>query len=237
MRCSMTESKNTGRIWELDFLRGIALILMVYFHLVFDMKEFFSYPIEYTGNLNAFIGRTSAILFILISGISCSLSRNNIKRGLKLLGVSLVVSLFSYLYNPDFVIKFGILHFLAASMLLAPLLQKLNWIVLTALGSIIIALGQYTSRATTSYDYLFPFGVTTSNFVSSDYYSLVPWLGVFLYGMAISMLLYKQRKSLFSFKINDNFVSKAGRHTLIMYLLHQPAIVVLLTIAEKIRPH
>lgn len=221
---------NKSRIWELDFFRGIALISMIYFHAVYDMKEFFGYNIRYESGINFYIGKLSVILFILISGISCSLSRSNVKRGLRLLGVALLVSLFSYVYNPAFVIKFGIIHFFAVCMLLYPLINKLNTPLLIILGTLIIALNTYTSRISSSNEYLFPFGVTSPGFVSSDYYSLVPWLGLFLYGMVLARTLYKKKESLFSFQPGNNPVSFFGRHTLILYVIHQPVLLGLFSV-------
>jgi len=216
---------NAGkRIWELDFFRGIALLFMVYFHVVYDMNEFFSYQVIYGSGINFYIGKASVILFILISGVSCSLSRSNVKRGLKLFGIALLVSLFSYLYNPDFVIKFGVIHFFSVCMLLYPVLKKLNNALLLIFGTIIISLGYFTSNIKLSHDYLFPFGVTSANFASSDYYSLIPWLGLFLYGIFLGNIFYKEKKSIFSFSIGGNIISFAGRHTLLVYLAHQPVI-------------
>jgi len=95
----MEHTHSKSRIWELDFLRGIALILMIYFHVIFDMKEFFDYPVSYSIGINYYIGKASAILFMLVSGISCSLSRSNIRRGLKVLGIALAITLVTHLYN------------------------------------------------------------------------------------------------------------------------------------------
>lgn len=224
------------RIWELDFFRGIALMAMVYFHVVYDMREFFNFSIRYEAGMNFYIGKFSVILFILISGISCSLSRSNAKRGLKLLGVALLVSLFSYIYNPGFVIKFGIIHFFAASMLLYPLINRLNTLFLFAFGTVIIALNTYTSKISVSNDVLFPFGVTSPGFVSSDYYSLIPWLGLFFYGIALGRILYKNRVSLFGFEIGNNPISFFGRHTLILYVIHQPLIIGVLSAIKFFQP-
>lgn len=226
--------KNKNRIWELDFLRGIALLLMVYFHLIYDMKEFFGYAVNYESTFNAAAGRIAAILFILVSGVSCSLSRSNIIRGFKLLMLALAVSAASYFYNPDFVIKFGILHFLAAGMILYPLLEKLNPLMLALSGTAIIILGRYTAGITVTNEYLFPLGLTTNNFISSDYYSLIPWLGLFIYGIFLSKLFYKEKRSLLGFEFIDNIISMSGRHTLLIYLLHQPVIVAVLWSIEKL---
>ncbi len=229
----MRERKAVNRIWELDFARGIALILMVYFHVVFDMKDIFSYNVSYSTGINFFAGRTSALLFMFISGISCSLSRSNTKRGLKVLAIAMIITVATHLYDPNLGIKFGILHFLGTSMLLYPLFRNLKGYLLIILGIVIIALGQVTSRITMPYDYFFPLGLTSNSFVSSDYYSLIPWLGVFIFGIAAGKSFYKNKTSLFSFYMQPNAISLAGRHTLPVYLIHQPLILLVLTLVNS----
>jgi len=230
----MQNTENRKRIWELDFFRGIALIMMIYFHVIFDMKEFFNYPVNYSSGINYYIGKASAILFMLISGISCSLSRNNVKRGLKVLGVAMAITLATHLFNPDFGIKFGILHLFGVSMLLYPLLQRLNKYMLFLLGTLIIVLGNVLSKISVSFDYLFPIGLYSDSFISSDYYPLIPWLGVFMYGIFLGKLLYTEKQSLFNFSIGPNIISMAGKRTLFVYLIHQPAIMLFLTMINYI---
>ena len=40
-------SNNRSRIWELDFLKGVALILMIYFHIIFDLREYYGFNIKF----------------------------------------------------------------------------------------------------------------------------------------------------------------------------------------------
>ena len=229
------QGKQGSRIWELDFFRGIALILMIYFHIIYDLKEFYNLPIPYENGVNFYIGKFFAILFIFISGISSSLSTNNIKRGLKILGCGLILTIAVGLFNEAIHIKFGILHFLGICMLLFPLIVRVNKYVLLALGTFIIYPGRLISNIYTSLPFLFPIGIITDTFTSVDYYPLIPWLGIFLYGTALGKILYDERKqSLFPFSLADHLISKAGRHTLLLYMVHQPAILLILTLLNKL---
>ena len=235
----MTEHLKEKRIWELDFLRGIALVLMIYFHIIYDLKDLFNinmdqYNMAYNIGINFAIGRMAAILFMLISGISCYLSRNNVKRGLKVLGLAMIITIVTHLYDPNQGIKFGILHLLGTSMLLFPLLRKLNVYYLFTLATVLIFIQYYTSRMIVTFDYLFMFGITSNTFISSDYYPLVPWLGIFIYGILLGKLLYNQRRSIFNFTAADNILSKTGSHTLIIYFIHQPIIIAVLTIITRL---
>ena len=223
------ERKQDGvRIWELDFFRGIALFFMIYFHIIFDLKEFFGYPVSYGSGFNYLTGKFAVILFTLISGISCFLSRSNAKRGLKILGFGLIISLATHLYDPAFGVKFGVLHFLGTSILLYPLFKKLDRFLLLILGTGIIFLGNYLNRINAANDYFFILGITSNNFISSDYYPLLPWFSIFLYGIALGKILYSQKRSIFSFTLGKNIVSLAGRNTLPIYLVHQPVILAVL---------
>jgi uncharacterized membrane protein len=227
-----SRSISKKRIWELDFLRGIALLLMIYFHFVYDLKEIYGYKVEYSSGFNQLTGKAAGILFIFISGISCSLSRNNLKRGIRVLAVALMLSLATWLYSPKFVILFGILHFLAICMMLSIYFIKLKMYQLFGIGALILALATVVSKIRVSYNYLFIFGICSNKFVSADYYPLIPWLGIFLYGIAIGKLVYSRKRSIFTFNAGENFVSSMGRNTLICYLLHQPVIMGIITLVK-----
>lgn len=222
------------RIWELDFLRGTALLLMIYFHLIYDLNTFYQLNVPYETGINNFIGDLSGSLFIFISGISSSLSRSNLKRGLKVLGLALVITFATHLFNPLYGVKFGILHFLSASMLLAPLFMRLNRYILILLGTLTLFLGRFVNNISTSLTFLFPLGITSGPFISSDYYPLIPWFGLFLYGLAAARFFYARKQSLFSFTLSNNVISLLGRHTLWVYLIHQPLMLGILFLSQKI---
>jgi uncharacterized membrane protein len=215
-----------NRIWELDFFRGIALLLMIYFHFIFDMNEMFNYSVSYTSGINYYIGKISAILFIFISGISCSLSRSNIKRGLRVLAIALAITIVTHLYGAEFGIKFGILHFLGICMLLYPLIRPLNQFLLITVGTLIIIIGNYAQKIVVPFNFLFPFGITSNSFISSDYYPLLPWSGLFIYGVAFGKKFYSEKKSVLPISPENNFIirtiSAMGRSTLLIYVIHQP---------------
>lgn len=229
MRSYVMENK-IKRIWEIDFLRGIALILMIVFHIIFDLREIYNLPIDYSSGIVYYIGKTAAILFMLISGISSSFSKSNIKRGIKIFAIAMAITIVTHLFDPAFGIKFGILHFFGIAMILFPLFKPLNKYWLVVIGTLIIAAGSYMSGVRVQTEFLFPIGLISRDFVSSDYYPLFPWLGVFLYGIAIGKVLYKEKKSLLKFSIKDNFISFAGKYTLTVYVAHQPVILLVLSL-------
>lgn len=230
----MEDTKEKTRIWELDFLRGIALLFMIYFHIIFDMKDIFGYNVEYSKGFNYLTGRVAGILFILISGVSCTLSNNNIKRALKILTIAVTITIATHLYDVELGVKFGVLHFLGFSIMIYPFLNKLNEYLLAMLGTVILIFGNYVSKLNPGTDYLFIFGITSEKFVSSDFYPLIPWLGIFIYGIILGKIFYKDKTSVFNLQLKNNIVSWLGRNTLIVYIIHQPIILSIIGLIKKI---
>ncbi len=216
------------RIWEVDFLRGVALLAMAYYHVVYDLREFYGVPISYSDGMNFYVGRGSALLFMLLAGLSCTLTGRSAKRGLKVLGLGLVITAVTFFYDPSHAVTFGILHFLGTSMLLYPLVSRLSPALLTLLGIVVFFLGRLAAQTQVSVGFLFPLGLRSEGFISSDYYPLLPWFGVFLCGAALGKLLYAEKCSLLKSSPPDTLLNKLGRHTLPIYLVHQPVIMLVL---------
>ncbi|KUO50232.1 MAG: hypothetical protein APF76_11000 [Desulfitibacter sp. BRH_c19] len=224
-----------GRVWEIDFFRGIALISMIVFHLIWDLNEFYNYPIEYSSGIVYALGKFSAYLFIIITGISCTFSRGNMRRGLKLIAVALVITIATYLYDPRAFIAFGILHFLGVSVLLYPIYNKLNKSLLLLTGTMMILVGQAILTIPMSHDYLIFLGLTSPTYYALDYYPLLPYSGIFLYGIFFARILYPTKQTLFKVNLDNNPISFIGKKTLIVYLLHQPIMLAILYILSTLK--
>ena len=69
-----------------------------------------------------------------------------------------------------------------------------------------------------------PFGLSSPSFYSFDYFPLVPWLGIFLIGVSLGKSVYASKRSLLPWRLPKTFVNWAGRHSLIIYIAHQPII-------------
>lgn len=226
----MSQVTSSVRVGEIDFFRGIALMLMIFFHIVWDLNEFYNFPIDYSTGIVYIIGKAAAYLFIVINAISCSFSKSNLKRGLKILAVAMLITLITYIYDSQAFIAFGILHFLGVSVLLYPLYKKLNNFLLVLTGTIMILAGQYILTIHMPHDYLLFIGLTSPRYYALDYYPLLPYSGLFLYGIFLARILYPKKRSLFRINLGKNPISIVGRKTLIIYLLHQPVILAVLYI-------
>jgi len=235
------------RFWEIDFLRGIAIVLMIVYHLVFDLNYFGLY----TTNLDSPpvllflypIGTT----FLLLVGISLTVSYSRahkklskrqlrlkfFKRGTGVFGLGLIITLVTWVYPHNGFIVFGVLHCIGLSILLAyPLIRFRNLPLI--LGVLFIILGVFL-RITVVVDFpwLLWLGFVPSYFFTLDYFPLLPWFGVVLIGIFLGNSLYQNNKRKFLLKDHSQFIVNRvvcflGRHSLIIYLLHQLIIVGLL---------
>ncbi|MDF2500430.1 MAG: hypothetical protein K0Q77_1144 [Anaerosporomusa subterranea] len=218
------------RIWEIDYFRGIAIILMVIFHLIVDMRDFHSYSFEYQSGFWYYEGKLSAILFIYIAGISSTLNRRSTRHGIKLLAAAMLVSGATYLFSPATYVRFGILHLLSLSILMSPILMRLPSAILGALAAALLLLPRLLEQLTNDSGLLLPLGVTPAAFVSMDYYPLIPWLAVFVLGLLTGRHVYRDQQSILPAMAGANTLSKLGRHSLFIYLIHQPLMLALLAL-------
>ncbi|WP_312355453.1 heparan-alpha-glucosaminide N-acetyltransferase domain-containing protein, partial [Aminipila sp.] len=121
---------SSRRIWEIDFLRAIAVILMVTFHVIFDLKEFAGIAINYQSGLWYWVGKISALMFLFLAGISSGFSKNSVKRGIKIFIFAVAITFVTYIFFREQYIRFGMLHLLGVGMILFPLFKRMNNILL-----------------------------------------------------------------------------------------------------------
>ena len=224
------------RIQSIDALRGLCVILMVGHHFLYDLVEFLGAPPGLFDN-RAFdiLQPLFAGCFIMLAGVSSRFSRSNVKRGLRVLAAACVISAVTWFMHIP--ILFGILHFLGLSMVLYGLSQKfwenlpqkiLPWLcALLLLGSILLLrLAQVESH------YLWIFGFTYEGFDSADYFPLLPWIFVFLFGAWLGQPVKERRLPAWVYTINPPLLPPVGRHALIIYLLHQPLLYSLMLLIQ-----
>ncbi len=223
-----------GRIQEIDLIRGAAIVLMVAFHLVYNLSAFWGYSIDYTGGFWYYEGKIAAILFILTAGISSTFSRSNLRRGGAVFAWGLLISAVTAIATPGDWVKFGILHFLGLGMIIYHFLPPWPPSYLVGLGALILALGNWFLTRTVTIGGLFRFGLVRPGFTSADYYPLLPWYGLFLLGVAIGRTVYADRCSRLPGSFRPNVLTVLGQHSLVIYLVHQPALLALLWLYHRI---
>jgi uncharacterized membrane protein len=240
----MKKNHDRIRVWEIDFLRGVAVIMMAAFHTVFDLAVYFNVPVSYQSGFWYYIGTASAILFIFISGVSSTFSKNPSKRGILVFGCGMIITLVSIPLMGEYYIRFGILHFLGAAMILKGILDKTvrNKTAVLVIAAALVPVAYFTGRRFygmyTEIPYLFPLGLVTRWFKSYDYYPSFPWIGLFSAGIAAGMLFNKLSLPAWGAIRNSRLMFYAanfakpfcfiGRNSLIVYMLHQPVIIAVL---------
>lgn len=236
-----------ARVGLIDELRGLAIVLMVVYHLFFDLVYLYGVNVPaFHSPVLGFLQPFFAGVFIFISGVACRYSRSNLKRGAVCFGLGLALTLATLLFVPDELILFGILHFLGVAMmlyaLLARALDKLlplpGLLVFAALFAVTypvpygkVGIGPVSAALPAAlYDtgFLFPLGLPGTGFFSSDYFPLVPWLFLFFAGTYAGVYFKSGRMPGWCYKTHVPPLAFAGRHTLMIYLAHQPVVYMLL---------
>lgn len=216
------------RYWQIDFARGIAVILMLFFHLFFDASYF--KKIDLSGAFWFVFPRFIGGMFIFISGFTLSYTSKNrdlsrtLRRVAKFALIATAITLATMLFAPDEFVVFGIIHFFALASLLAIFFVKRENVCLI-LGICLMLLGFYLQQFRFPFWHLFWLGLIPEGFRTLDYYPLLPWFGVMLLG-----IYFGNRIKLRAVNYRGGFVSFLGRHSLAIYLIQHPAIVLLLHI-------
>jgi len=248
---------HADRFWEIDCLRGFAVILMLLYHFLYDLDFFGIKNIPIRSGFFLYIGRGSAFLFILLSGIALSISHSRardlgiaknktedflkyLRRGVKLFSMGLVVTGITWIFFPEQYIVFGILHFFGISAVLAyPFLKygKENLFF----GLLFGLIGLYLRDKTFGFSTLLWLGFTPENLMTLDYFPIFPWFGVLLVGIFLGNSLYAGGKRKFKILKQGNNpliaeISIIGQHSLMIYFLHQPVFLGLLFLCGILDP-
>jgi uncharacterized membrane protein len=153
------------------------------------------------------------------------------KRAFVIFSGAMIVSLVTWIIDPETYVIFGILHLIAFASALQCIMRPLRvWNIL--IGSLLLIAGYVLPTVATPMPLLLPLGITSTSFTSVDYFPLIPWLGPILIGMGLGDLLYvPQRNAGLSFLDLipwPQWLLWTGRRSLAMYFVHQPILLLLL---------
>lgn len=240
-------SKNAeGRLWEIDFLRGIAIILMIIFHFIYDLNHFSVIYYKLWIGPFAYASSIIASVFVILVGISLTIYYNKknqhfsiqqirlqlVKRGVKIFSLGMLITVVSYIIIPERFVIFGILHCIGVCIILSLPFLKYTWQNLS-LGSMIIIFGLYLRLFTFDFSWLLPFGFLPPKYFTIDYFPLLPWFGAILVGIALGNVLYPKGQR--SIHLPDHSsvgifqkICFMGRHSLHIYFIHQPILISLI---------
>lgn len=237
----------TTRFFLVDALRGVAVALMFAYHFAFDLNYFGLIRVDFYRDpfwldLRALI----VSLFLLLAGVSLVLAnrrgvdlRAALPRLSRLFGAAVLVSSGSYVLFPASMIFFGVLHFIFVASLLGLLFLRLRWTNL-ALGLLLVMVGLSVRHPWFDQAWLQWFGLMTHKPITEDYVPLLPWFGVVLVGIFLGRYSFcgtalppfarwQPAGSM------ARVLAFAGRHSLLLYLLHQPVLLGLLYMVARLK--
>jgi uncharacterized membrane protein len=233
-----------SRYPEIDLVRGIAILMMILFHTVFDLFFFRILPVEVYSGFWRYFALATASLFLLIVGISLTISRARaasakpgiplalkfVYRGAGIFLLGLLVTVCTWIFLGEGFIVFGILHLIGISIMISPLFFRFKKCNLV-LGFLVITIGLVFATLTGPV-WLLPFGIHPATFWSVDYEPIFPWFGVVLIGMGLGEYLYPDGIRGFTLPQIPEMVIRPlaflGRHSLVIYLVHQPVIILVI---------
>lgn len=238
----------------LDLLRGLNFISMVLYHLCWDLVYMGGYSWEWYKGWPGYLWQQSICWgFILLSGFCWPLGRKKWSRGLTVFLAGALVTAVTVVGMPEQRVVCGVLTLLGSCMLLLiPAEKGLKKIPAAAgiAGSLLLFiifrdvnqgfLGFEGLRLAAIPQELYQNTVTAwagfpgEGFWSTDYFSVIPWIFLFLAGYFLGRLLREQTEFLKRKEPGNNILEWIGRHTLMLYLLHQPVIYLILRAAGTV---
>lgn len=235
------------RLWEVDVVRGIAIVLMVIYHLAWDLWGLAGWPIDMYSLFWRTWQRITAGTFIGLVGVSLHLRYQRMhrqgkvsslpvyRRALTIFTWGIVISIATYFFQPEMYIRFGILHFIGTAIFLAWPLARASWLSLF-LGSVLLLLPNLPWRHQSPW--LEWVGMAQFPRPAFDYFPLVPWLGLVLLGIFFGHLLWPRGQRRFPLPLQTpgplRWLQLAGQNALLLYLIHQPVLITLLILVGVI---
>ncbi len=228
------------RFWEIDFARGVAIIAMIAFHIAFDLQYFDIIDIEISNFVWILFRDSIFSLFFLLVGITLTLSYSNkrpfshfLLRGIKIFSWGLLITIATLLFLERGFVYFGVLHFIGVSIILAYPFLRLRYFNIV-IGLFILFAGLYVSGLTFDFPWLLWIGLRPENFYSLDYFPVLPYFSLILFGIFLGNIFYKKHKRNFTIKErNIEFIEFLGRNSLAIYLLHQPLIILFISLFKN----
>ncbi len=241
-----SDAPRAARYPAIDALRGIAIALMFAYHFTFDLNYFGLVRFDFNHDpfwlafraviVSLFTGLVGASLF-LWSGSRRDWQSYR-KRLLVLAAFALSVSAASFVMFPQEYIFFGILHFIFVASVLGLAYVRLVWLNL-ALGAVLVAVGTQLAHPFFDQRPLQWFGLMTHKPYTQDYVPLLPWFGVVLIGLFAAWLAHRTRalQRLATRPLTSppgRLLAFGGRHSLLIYMLHQPVFFAVLWLATRL---
>ena len=228
-----------------DYFRFISIKFLHFILVRGDIGRHIPVPVFASNNIyphRSFLWQqTICWVFILLSGFCAPFGRHMLRRGVTVFAAGALVTAVTLVFMPGDRVIFGVLTFLGTAMLLTgvlePLLKKVMPAVGLAVSAVLFAvcypvglgwvgLGGWKLMLPQSlYANYFTafFGFYPDWFYSTDYFGLLPWLFLFWVGYYLHKAVGRRRMEPLRRSVCPA-LGWMGRHSLLLYLLHQPVI-------------
>lgn len=229
-----------GRIGLIDVARGVAILAVIAYHLTWDLGDL--------GLLNGrpaqtplghHIAQGIAGTFLFLVGVSLVLAHGDgfratafVRRLAEVFGYGLLISLATWIVMPSQWVSFGILQcIVVVSVLALPFLRGSRAIALGAAG-LAVALPGLVEIPGSSRWWSWT-GLTASTQPTIDNAPVLPMFALTLLGIVLMRTLragdgHRRLAQVRTDRGVLRWLSFLGRHTLVVYLLHQPILLGLL---------
>lgn len=231
-----------GRVAAVDVVRGLAIVAMIAYHFAFDLRYFGVTHSDFE-HARFWLAARATILstFLATVGVSLALAgaarvtlARHLARVARIAVCALGVTLASFALFPQSFIYFGVLHAIAVIAIVAwPLRDKPG--VATMLGVAIVVAGLALAHPAFDAPAWSWIGLMTHKPRTEDYVPLLPWSGVTLIGIGLGHALRRRRFApLDSLPRAPRALAWLGRHSLAIYMLHQPVLIGVLWLVATI---
>lgn len=228
----------------LDDIRGITLISMMFFHAMWDIVYIYNVPIDWYRSKGAYVWQQSICwTFILLSGFCWSFGHRKWKRGLTVFAAGALVTLVTLVFMPEDRVVFGVLTLLGTSMLLMIPIERVLRFCKPVIGMLCSGCMFLLFRNVNVgflgfegwsiaplpeclYSNLFMtfLGFTEKSFYSTDYFSIFPWFFLFAFGYFMNRYCVERDRLRYLKHNGIKVFEEIGKHSLLIYMLHQPLI-------------
>lgn len=225
----------------LDEIRGLAFLNMIVYHTCWDLVNIFGLDWAWFDSSAAYVWQQGICwTFIFLSGFCLPLGKRTLKRGLTVFAGGLIITVVTLIFMYDDRVIFGVLTLIGSCMLLVTLLEPLLKKCPPALGfTVSFLLFLLTRKINSGYLgfgdlklFVLPkglyqnllttfFGFQAPGFYSSDYFSLIPWVFLFLAGFYLYALAKRWDWLQYLTEGRLKPLQILGQHSLPIYMIHQ----------------
>jgi uncharacterized membrane protein len=242
------QQQPTRRIDAIDIARGVALVTMAVYHFTWDL-EFFGYVepgMTAVGGWRLF-ARCIASSFLFLVGVSLFLAHGRyirwpgfLRRFAMVAGAALAISVATYIAVPGGFIFFGILHQIALASLLGLAFLRLPALLTLLVAAAVIVVPHFLRSEFFNPPWWWWTGLSTAIPRSNDYVPVFPWFGAVLSGIAVAKIAARSGLLSRLAEIRGPSWSRpfifAGRHSLAVYLIHQPVLIAGVWLFSQVLP-